>query len=241
MRAERAFEPPAQDSTSLESDALTLLARTILRDYRGRIALVSSFGAESIVLLDMVATISPSTPVLLNETGMLFPETLEYQRGVSSKLGLSNVQLVRPTRQRLAAVDPDDMLHRFDTDACCNLRKREPLKRALAPFDAWITGRKRFQNSLRAELEEIEQDDDGKMKVNPLARWTATDIAAYLDRHDLPRHPLVAQGYPSIGCEPCTSRVADGEDPRAGRWRGSDKTECGIHYVEGQFIGGGGI
>ena len=146
MRAERAFEPPAQDSTSLESDALTLLAQTILRDYRGRIALVSSFGAESIVLLDMVATISPSTPVLLNETGMLFPETLEYQREVSAKLGLSNVQLVRPTRQRLAAVDPDDMLHRFDTDACCNLRKREPLKRALAPFDAWITGRKRFQN-----------------------------------------------------------------------------------------------
>ena len=224
MRAERAFDPPEQDSTSLESDALTLLARTILRDYRGRIALVSSFGAESIVLLDMVATISPSTPVLLNETGMLFPETLEYQREVSAKLGLSNVQLVRPTRQRLTAVDPD-----------------EPLKRALAPFDAWITGRKRFQNSLRAELEEIEQDDDGKMKVNPLARWTATDIAAYLDRHALPRHPLVAQGYPSIGCEPCTSRVADGEDPRAGRWRGSDKTECGIHYVEGQFIGGGGI
>ena len=241
MRAERAFDPPEQDSTSLESDALTLLARTILRDYRGRIALVSSFGAESIVLLDMVATISPSTPVLLNETGMLFPETLEYQREVSAKLGLSNVQLVRPTRQRLTAVDPDDMLHRFDTDACCNLRKREPLKRALAPFDAWITGRNRFQNSLRAELEEIEQDDDGKMKVNPLARWTATDIAAYLDRHALPRHPLVAQGYPSIGCEPCTSRVADGEDPRAGRWRGSDKTECGIHYVEGQFIGGGGI
>lgn len=241
MRAERAFEPPVPEAASLESDALTLLAEAILRDYRGRIALVSSFGADSVVLLDMVAAINPSTPVLLNETGMLFPETLEYQREVSRKLSLSNVQLVRPTRQRLAAVDPDNMLHRFDTDACCNLRKREPLRRALAPFEAWITGRKRFQNSLRAELEEIEQDGDGKVKINPLVRWTASDIAAYLDRHHLPRHPLVAQGYPSIGCEPCTSRVAEGEDARAGRWRGTEKTECGIHYVEGQFIGGGGI
>ncbi len=241
MRAEPAFEPITPQAPPREGEALALLAEAILRDYRGRIALVSSFGAESVVLLDMVATIAPSTPVLLNETGMLFPETLEYQRTVSQQLGLSNVQLVRPTRQRLAAVDPDDMLHRFDTDACCNLRKREPLKRALAPFDAWITGRKRFQNSLRAELEPVERDDDGKMKINPLAGWDAQDLNDYIERHDLPRHPLVAQGYPSIGCEPCTSRVAPGEDPRAGRWRGSEKTECGIHYVEGQFIGGGGI
>ncbi|EDL49355.1 phosphoadenylyl-sulfate reductase [Erythrobacter sp. SD-21] len=224
-----------------EGKTLAFLAESILRDYPGCVAMVSSFGAESIVLLDMVARINPNTPILLNETGMLFAETLEYQREVSALLGLTNVQLVRPTRQRLAEEDPNGLLHRNDSDACCSLRKSEPLRRALAPFDAWITGRKKFQNDKRAEMQPVEQDGAGRVKLNPLADWTPSDIRDYFDRYNLPRHPLVSQGYPSIGCAPCTSRVLAGEDARAGRWRGTEKTECGIHYVEGQFIAGAGI
>ena len=241
MRAEPALDPGTSDTPALEGQALAMLAEALLRDHPGRIAMVSSFGAESVVLLDMVATILPSTPVLFNQTGMLFPETLDYQREVAAKLGLTNVQVVRPTQRLIKMLDADGTLNSTDPDACCALRKRVPLERALAPFDAWITGRKRYQSEARAKLQPVERDDAGRVKFNPLADWTSADIAEYLDRHDLPRHPLVASGYPSIGCAPCTTRVEPGEDARAGRWRGSDKTECGIHYVEGQFIQGGGI
>ncbi|WP_120717554.1 phosphoadenylyl-sulfate reductase [Tsuneonella amylolytica] len=238
MRPERI---PVEEPRDLETEALAFLSQAIRRDHRGRIAMVSSFGAESVVLLDLVARINRATPVLFNETGMLFSETIAYQREVAEALGLTNVQVVRPTALQLAAYDGDGTLSTRDTDACCNLRKREPLQRALAPFGAWINGRKRFQNAERARLEMSEIDEAGRVKLNPLADWTSADIAEYMDRRNLPRHPLVAQGYPSIGCAPCTSKVAPGEDPRAGRWRDSEKTECGIHYVEGQFVQGGGI
>lgn len=214
-----------------ESEALALLEPAIRRDFAGRIALVSSLGAESIVLLHMVAAINPATPVLFNETGMLFEETLTYQRTVAARLGLTSLQIVRPTGWRTGRRDAGGVLHVEDADACCHLRKREPLLRALVPFAAWITGRKRFQSVSRAGLPHREIDEAGRVKLNPLASWEPGDIAAYIDRHDLPRHPLVAQGYPSIGCRPCTTRVLAGEDLRAGRWRGSDKTECGIHWT----------
>ncbi len=204
---------------------------------------LSFSGADDIVALDMAWKINPEIKVFTLDTGRLHAETYRFLEQVRKHYGIQ-LEVLSPDHQQLEAYVRENGLFDFYENGhggCCGVRKIAPLRRKLGTVDAWITGRKRFQNSLRAELEEIEQDDDGKMKVNPLARWTATDIAAYLDRHALPRHPLVAQGYPSIGCEPCTSRVADGEDPRAGRWRGSDKTECGIHYVEGQFIGGGGI
>jgi len=208
-----------------------LLDDVIRHQYPGGVALVSSFGADSAVLLHMVARIDPATPVLFLETGMLFRETLDYQRTLARRLGLSNVRLIRPDPDDLAADDPDGTLNRDNTDACCFLRKTLPLRRALAPFGAWITGRKRAQAATRSGLELFEEDrENGCLKVNPLIHWDGVAVRAYLRAHDLPPHPLVARGFPSIGCAPCTTPVGAGEDPRAGRWRNSSKIECGIHF-----------
>ena len=199
-----------------------------------RVAMVSSFGADSAVLLHMVAQIDRALPVLFIDTLALFPETVAYQRNLAKHLGLSNVQTISPDRTALFERDPDGLLHRSDTESCCQLRKSEPLTRALAGYDGWITGRKRHQAETRASLARAEVEPaSGRIRLNPLADWGAPAIAAYLDAHGLPRHPLVAQGYPSIGCAPCTTRVNTGEDPRAGRWRGTEKTECGIHFTGG--------
>lgn len=202
----------------------------------GRIALVSSFGAESVVLLHMVSRLDRTIPVIFLDTEMLFHETLAYQAELSRKLGLEDVRRERPDRAALLTRDTDAMLHRHDPDACCALRKAEPLARALAPFDAWITGRKRFQGGNRAVLDFFETDTDDRIKINPLAHWTRDDVQDYITNNRLPRHPLVAKGYPSIGCTPCTGRVEEGEDARAGRWRGLEKTECGIHFEGGRAV-----
>ncbi|MEX0284400.1 MAG: phosphoadenylyl-sulfate reductase [Paracoccaceae bacterium] len=203
----------------------------------GKVALVSSFGAESVVLLHMMAVSRPETPVLFVDTQMLFTETLVYQQELAERLNLSNIQIVRARHLDVASRDRDGTLHQRDTDACCALRKVEPLQNALAGFDGWITGRKRFQSGTRQTLEFFEvEDDSGRIKVNPLAHWDPEDVRTYMDENRLPRHPLVAQGYPSIGCAPCTSPVAEGEDPRAGRWRGANKEECGIHFVNGRMV-----
>jgi phosphoadenosine phosphosulfate reductase len=200
----------------------------------GEIALVSSFGAESVVLLHMAAVINPAVPVLFVDTELLFTETLIYQQEVSERLGLRNVQIIRA--DDIAEKDPYGALRFSDTDACCHLRKTVPLQKALAGFDGWITGRKRFQAGSRAALEFFEvEEGTGRIKVNPLAHWAPEDVRAYMEENRLPRHPLVAQGYPSIGCAPCTSKVAKGEDPRAGRWRNQNKEECGIHIVDGKL------
>ncbi|WP_394341480.1 phosphoadenylyl-sulfate reductase [Rhodobacter maris] len=217
-------------------DPATLVARALADPDTGRVALVSSFGAESVVLLHMVAEVAPATPVLFVDTLMLFEETLAYQRDVAQKLGLTDVRVIRATPADLAASDPLGTLHQTSTDACCALRKTVPLEKALAGFDAWITGRKRYQAETRAHLDPFEVETEARMKINPLAHWGRAEIADYIARHDLPRHPLVARGYPSIGCAPCTSPVAAGEDSRAGRWRGQDKTECGIHFVNGRVV-----
>ena len=202
----------------------------------GRVALVSSFGAESVVLLDMVARVNPRVPILFIDTEMLFPETLAYQQEVSAKLGLQDLRVIRASQTAIAVADPEGDLHTRDTDACCDLRKTQPLQHALAPFDAWITGRKRFQGGQRKALEFFEAEGEARIKINPLAHWRPEDVQDYMVENRLPRHPLVAQGYPSIGCAPCTSKVAPGEDPRAGRWRDSDKVECGIHFENGKAV-----
>ncbi|MBC7157632.1 MAG: phosphoadenylyl-sulfate reductase [Rhodobacteraceae bacterium] len=204
----------------------------------GRVALVSSFGAESVVLLHMVSVIDRATPVLFIDTEMLFAETLAYQQEVATALHLSDVRTIRARPAAVAAHDPDGTLHLADPDACCALRKTEPLERALAPFGAWITGRKRFQAGSRTALEFFEAEGTRRLKINPLAHWGREDVADYMINNRLPRHPLVARGYPSIGCAPCTSPVAPGEDPRAGRWRGQAKEECGIHLVDGRIVRG---
>ncbi|WP_372572493.1 phosphoadenylyl-sulfate reductase [Ruegeria jejuensis] len=206
----------------------------------GHLALVSSFGAESVVLLHMAAVVDKDIPVLFVDTQMLFTETLVYQQEVSERLGLRNVQIIRASDEDVARDDPYGALRLRDTDACCTLRKTIPLQRALKGFDGWITGRKRFQAGTRAALDFFEvEDGTGRIKVNPLAHWAPEDVRAYMDENRLPRHPLVANGYPSIGCAPCTSPVKEGEDPRAGRWRDQNKEECGIHFVDGKMVRAG--
>jgi phosphoadenosine phosphosulfate reductase len=209
-------------------DGLMIVRAMIEREFAGRIALVSSFGAEAAVLLDLVARVDPSTPVLFLETGKHFGESLAYRHTLAEHLGLTNVHDIRPDPDDLAAHDPDGTLHARDPDACCAIRKVWPLESALGSYDAWFTGRKRFQTKERGELPAVEAAD-GRIKVNPLARWGAEDVERYYEARSLPRHPLHAQGYLSIGCAPCTRPVAPGEDPRAGRWAEQDKTECGIH------------
>jgi phosphoadenosine phosphosulfate reductase len=211
------------------------LERAMTDPQVGRIALVSSFGAESVVLLHLVSVIDRTTPVLFIDTEMLFAETIAYQAEVADKLGLT-ITRITADRAKLAFEDPDNTLHQFNTDACCALRKTEPLERALSSYDAWITGRKRYQGATRAAVDFFEAEGDIRIKVNPLAHWDRADLEEYMVNNRLPRHPLVAKGYPSIGCAPCTSPVLPGEDPRAGRWRNSEKVECGIHFINGRAV-----
>lgn len=221
--------------------AQDILQASIRHQFAGEIAMVSSFGADSAVLLHMVSQVDPSTPVLFVDTVKLFPATILYRDELVAKLGLTDVRTFKPSKDDLAEKDPAGMLWMGDTDACCHIRKVVPLEHALNSFEAWISGRKRHQSSTRSELDVFEIDA-GRVKINPLADWTAADVLDYAKSHDLPPHPLVAEGYPSIGCLPCTSKVAPGEDPRAGRWRGQDKTECGIHWpTHGKEIDGSGI
>ncbi len=216
--------------------AISVLQHALTDSDTGNVALVSSFGAEAVALLHMVSVLDRRTPVLFINTQVLFPETLAYQREVADHLGLTEVRVIRASRTMVAENDPQGVLHKSDTDACCALRKTQPLDHALAPFDAWITGRKRYQSTSRARLDFFEPDGTHRIKINPLAHWRAEDTAEYMTQNRLPRHPLVAKGFPSIGCAPCTSRVAPGEDPRAGRWRDTDKEECGIHFVDGKMV-----
>ena len=198
----------------------------------GEVAMVSSFGAESATLLHLVASIDPSVPVLFLDTGKHFPETLAYRDQLAELLGLKDLRILRPDAEVLAQRDATELRWSYDPDGCCEIRKVIPLEKAMRGFDASITGRKAFQASTRNALPRFEIDAAdvfGRLKVNPLASWTRDDIEAYFAAHDLPRHPLEAQGYLSIGCSPCTTMVKPGEDPRAGRWRGWEKTECGIH------------
>jgi phosphoadenosine phosphosulfate reductase len=204
---------------------------SVLRElFPGKTAVVSSFGADSAVLLHLVATVDLATPVLFIDTGRHFPETLEYRDRLVAHLGLSDVRCIGPDDEEVARLDPGATRAKWDPDGCCAFRKVMPLERALRDFDAWISGRKRYQAASRLNLPVFEADGR-HVKVNPLASWSAVDTADYAARHGLPHHPLFDQGYLSIGCAPCTSLVRPGEDARAGRWRGFDKTECGIHLL----------
>jgi len=215
------------DAALRQADPATILEAAIDR-FGDKIALVSSFGAESAVLLHMAAQVDPDIPVLFLDTGMLFGQTLDYRQQLAHRLGLTNVRDLRPTFEDLAVTDPHADLWKTDTDACCHIRKVVPLNTALEGFSAWITGRKRFHGGDRLRLLVVEAGE-GKVKFNPLANFSRADLDAYMKRHGLPEHPLVPFGYPSIGCWPCTSPVEQGGDIRSGRWAGSQKTECGIH------------
>ena len=164
------------------------------------------------------------------DTKKLFPATLRYRDQLVDRFALSDVRTLTPNDDERLSEDPTGALWLRDTNACCDLRKVRPLARALAGFDAWISGRKRFQASTRSDIPMVEADGP-RVKINPLADWDPGDLIGHVRRHDLPPHPLVADGYPSIGCMPCTTPVAEGEDPRSGRWRGQEKVECGIHIA----------
>jgi phosphoadenosine phosphosulfate reductase len=211
------------------AEIMAAALRTVGRD---KLALVSSFGTESAALLKVMADVDPAIPVIFLDTGWIFEETLAYRDTLIAKLGLRDVRSIKPSEEALKQKDADGDLWFSDPDACCRIRKVEPLARALKPFSAWINGRKRFQGGLRAALPVVEEDGS-RLKFNPFAQATRAEIEAIYASADLPPHPLVAAGFLSVGCMPCTSRTEAGEDARAGRWRGRAKTECGIHTTTG--------
>lgn len=239
--AERATSLAAHlDRRFRGAGAHEVIATAVGTLFRGRITLVSSFGADSAVLLHHLAEIDASVPVTFIDTGQLFEETLRYRDALVDRLGLTDVRTVTPDAERLKRQDPENFLWQSDPNLCCRIRKVAPLAEALKDFPAWISGRKRFQNALRSSLPVFEADG-ARIKVNPLADWTSKDVRDYAEVHGLPEHPLVKHGFLSIGCAPCTSRVKPGEDPRSGRWRGLDKTECGIHMTSALENEGSGI
>lgn len=212
------------------AEAREILQSAIEEEFAGEIALVSSFGAEAAISLHLVSQIDPALPVIFLDTHMHFLPTLQYRDKLLEELGLTNVHSKQPDPKHLETTDPENRLHQTDPDKCCEIRKVLPLDQALEPFSAWVTGRKRFHGGDRSHLPVFEFAG-GKFKVNPLAGWDAQRVADYFDKYDLPRHGLVKMGYPSIGCWPCTNPVeqGDNDDPRAGRWQGTGKRECGIH------------
>jgi phosphoadenosine phosphosulfate reductase len=205
-----------------------VIAKALQTVGREHLAVVSSFGTESAALLKVMADVDAAIPVIFLDTGWLFEETLAYRDTLIETLGLRDVRSIKPLEETLSREDPDRELWFSDPDACCRIRKVEPLARALAPFTAWINGRKRFQGGLRAAIPVVEQDG-ARLKFNPFADISREEIEAIYKLSNLPPHPLAASGYLSVGCMPCTSRSTPDEDARAGRWRGRGKTECGIH------------
>ncbi|MHC1944979.1 phosphoadenylyl-sulfate reductase [Bradyrhizobium sp. UFLA06-06] len=214
--------------TASPAEVIAAAVRTLGRE---KVALVSSFGTESAALLKVMADVDPAIPVVFLDTGWLFEETLAYRDTLIAALGLTDVRSIKPDEEALSRQDPDRELWFTDPDACCRIRKVEPLARALKPFAGWINGRKRFQGGARADIPVVE-DDGVRLKFNPFANVSREEIEAIYTLGKLPPHPLVASGYQSVGCMPCSSRSAAGEDARDGRWRGRAKTECGIHTMK---------
>lgn len=212
------------------------LVRRVLADHPGRVALLSSFGVESSVLLHMVSEVAPDLPVIFLDTLKLFPETLAYRDRLVRELGLTDVRIITPNNGDLNRTDPECDLHTYDKDLCCHIRKTVPMALALEGFDVMISGRKRFHGASRSDLQFV-SEQDGKLKVEPLAAYSAFDLFNYMQKHHLPSHPLKLRGYGSIGCMPCTVAGGTEDDPRAGRWEGTEKTECGIHFsANGQIV-----
>jgi len=213
-----------------EMDGVAVLRQAVTELLVDDVAIVSSFGADSSVLLHMVSEVDKDLPVYFLETGKHFPETLDYVETLKQHLGLTNVIALRPDSKDVLRFDPKGDLWETDPDSCCHIRKTEPLDAVVSGFGGWVTGRKRYQTTERGVLPHFELTSDDRIKVNPLAYFSDADITAYKLKYGLPEHPLYSKGYKSIGCAPCTSAVAEGEDARAGRWRGLNKKECGIHF-----------
>ena len=230
LALDRQAEAARLNAQTADASPQDIIEIAVNREFPGAIAAVSSFGADSAVLLDMIARIDRMLPILFLDTGKHFEETLSYRDALAGDFGLRNIEILRPDPARLAVQDPGGTLHQTDTDGCCDIRKVEPMARGLAPYAAWFTGRKRFQSATRDGLAVFEAVGE-RIRINPLARWTTHDLADYMRNHALRANPLVAYGYLSIGCFPCTQAVKPGEDARSGRWAGQAKVECGIHLT----------
>ncbi len=200
----------------------------ITKTMPGRLAVVSSFGTEFAVLLKFVADVDRSLPILFLNTLWLFKETMAYRDALIARLGLTDVRTITPSPSALALRDPKNDLCLNNRDTCCSIRKVVPLAKELEAFDGWISGRKRYHGGERAKLPVVETDGR-RLKFNPLARLTTAELNAVFAAAKLPRHPLEAVGFTSVGCVPCTSRPMTGGVERDGRWSGLAKTECGIH------------
>jgi phosphoadenosine phosphosulfate reductase len=194
-----------------------------------RLAATSSFQTQSVALLHLIGQARPDLPVIFLDTGYHFPETLAYRDQLVEMFGLT-LRVVRSTLSRAEVTrQHGDALYRRDPELCCYINKVEPMQRALQDLDAWITGIRRDQTANRADALPVEALPDGRVKINPLVGWTRRELWAYIDRFNLPAHPLFSQGYLSVGCAPCTAPVTEGQDERSGRWAGTGKTECGLH------------
>lgn len=228
MAIETHEQTAARLNAELRGKSPQEIIRVAIREFGRRLTYVSSFGAESAAMLGLIAEVDPGMPIVFIDTGMHFQQTLQYRDSLSALLGLSDVRTFHPVKDEVKAIDPKGVLNKTDPNACCEVRKVRPLGPALEGFDAWITGRKRFHGGGRAHLPVIEFFE-GRFKVNPLAEQTQEDVERMVTARDLPKHPLVAEGYPSIGCWPCTVRPVDPNDIRSGRWVGFTKEECGLH------------
>jgi len=233
-----------------ESESIPLLRAMIHNEFKNEVALISSFGADSALLISLVAEVNPDTPILFLDTGKHFPETLEYVEQLENLFGLTNLRRLNPDPKLLNNIDPDGKLWQSQVNRCCWIRKVEPLDRELAKgeFKALITGRKRYQTAQRKDIDNVELFEDGLFRINPLCTWDKVELKEEFKKRNLPQHPLVERGYPSIGCAPCTREVRPDEDERAGRWAhttdmsGGQKQECGIHTGGGDgsnWMGGG--
>ena len=204
--------------------AVSHVAHDVTHPSTHRLALTVSFGGGGLVLAYLLSQIDRTIPVIFLDTGFHFPETLEFKQRIVERYDLNLVEM-HP------ASDPGP-LYETDPDQCCHIRKVEPMQRALQGYDVWISAVRRDQSDTRRAVDTLEyQLVNGRpvLKVYPLVRWSGKDVWRYLYEHDIPHHPLLDQGYTSIGCWPCTRATVAGEDERAGRWSGRAKTECGLH------------
>ncbi len=207
------------------------IIRWAVDQFYPKLAMTSSFGPESGVLLHLVSRVRPDVPVLFLETGYHFPETLEYKNALIKQFGLTRVRDLRadPARRQKLVTDHAGVPYEKNPDLCCQVNKVEPLDAALNDYDAWMSGIRRNQTDFRKTVRILEYYEGDRYKISPLAVWTSRETWWYLKEHQIPQHPLYEKGYLSIGCWPCTRPIQAGDDERSGRWAGRAKKECGIH------------
>ncbi len=217
-------------SNDLETESPEVTLRWALREFGSDVALATGFGAEGCVLIHMLASIDKRARIFYLDTDLLFSETYKLLHQLEVRYG---VRIERKSTQlslTAQASQHGEALWERQPDLCCSLRKVEPLREVLKGLQAWITGIRREQSVARLTARIVERDMKFDLiKINPLAAWSAPDVWSYINKYDVPYNPLYDSGYASIGCSPCTTVVQIGEDPRAGRWRGKVKTECGLH------------